>query len=131
MTIDRREAGYFAAVSDLFAFLEAAREVNDGSLVLCGMNPHFDRAFLDIEWEWMHSKRPPWGHRVYDLHSLALQYLGLTDINVQGLNSNTLSEQLGVDPEDDIHCATGGVEWACRCFARIHNNLSMMRESLA
>jgi DNA polymerase III epsilon subunit-like protein len=113
--MDRRVAAQFF---DGWLQRNAVRE----GWILAGMNAAFDRAFV-MQW-WRDTKGifPKPGHRVLDLHSVAVAdwYMreGL-DNEVPPLYSDAISEMLGMRPEARPHRALAGAMWCREAMGRL------------
>jgi hypothetical protein len=129
--LDAREQAYYEAIDELYGFLVTLERRAGERLTLCGMNVHFDAGMLGAAWDDAYpSRRFPWSHRYYDLHSVALQYLTLIGRDGGKLYSDAICQALGIEPEPKPHQAWQGVHWSCRAFARIHSHLRAMHDSL-
>jgi len=88
--------------------------------VLAGMNPQFDAGFIrelafDYPFETRVEEFPMMGHRVWDVHSVAVQDVMMRDGwagEVMPLHSDAIAEMCGIAPEPKPHRALAGAKHA-------------------
>ena len=94
--------------------------------LIAGMNPSFDRSFLDAAVR-RHRGLPsaPWSHRTLDLHSLALAYAVRRGVSLpeRGFHTDAIYEMLGLPPEPKPHAAITGARREFDAFQRIFTEL--------
>lgn len=95
------------------------------SWIIAGKNPRFDYDFL--RWVWNHYvseinftdfPEMPFGHRVFDLHSLVYAWAIARGWNLTD-NINDIYELLGIHKEPRPHHALQGAEHARAAFAKM------------
>lgn len=101
------------------SLMEALREwfrdeLAGKKVVLVGINPFFDKAFLETAWRRHFGQEyTPWTHRVRDIgtETMAIQRIleGATAVPNGGYNTDQLYAYWGLRPEPKPHSASSGV----------------------
>jgi DNA polymerase III epsilon subunit-like protein len=91
-------------------------------ITMAGMNPHFDRAFLDAAMDRC-GLRGMWdrlvSHRMIDLHSLAVPMALKAGRPLGKLHTDGIYEMLGMEPEPKPHRALTGARLEAEAMRRL------------
>lgn len=107
------------ALADFLTWLNLCMGDCPGQVILAGLNPSHDRAFLNEA----HKRaglpgRIPFPHRTLDLHSLAVSYALTSGAPVpdKGLYTDAIYELLEMPPEPRPHVAIAGARAEAEAF---------------
>jgi len=115
------------ALQDLLLWLD--QQAGEGRWTMAGMNPHFDRGFLQevanraattqgfAGLQGMFRARI--SHRMIDMHSLATPLAVGKGVPIGPLYTDGIYEMLGMDPEPKPHEALRGAKWEAVAISRM------------
>lgn len=117
----------FQAVADFLDWLD--RSFGSGRWTLAGMNPHFDRSFLQevvnlaavsVSWPDLQKRfAAMFSHRMIDMHSLATPLAVAKGVPIGTLYTDGIYELLGMDPEPKPHEALRGAAWEAEAISML------------
>jgi DNA polymerase III epsilon subunit-like protein len=126
--LDARPISYAEGMAGFSKWINKIHETADERLIMAGMNcGQFDLKFIEREFNALGFDFP-FQYRVLDLHSIGLFWIigskkGNDSIS---LNSNKLSESLGVLPEYKPHVGLSGALWSYFIISKLVKNQALL-----